>query len=265
MEKGTLGLTKFRTELCGKVIYVSLAKEGPSLEETLGPGYAIAQRMFAHDRRLFLTINYEVEANWKIKIENTLESYHIELIHPETFKTSPDEQVCQHELDPRFTTFTTSEPPPKKRDSVLNEMAHRIAGVPFKQEYKHSLYYPALTFVETGLVTIAESVFPLGPSRSKVLLKFFAYTGPPEKLRSRVLFRGLKYWGERFFNKVTMEDAGIIPSIQRGMESGQMPSEGLISIREERLNHFQDYVLRATSDDADAMYSEPREAAGSVS
>lgn len=249
MEKGSLGLKKYRIEFLGQAIYLTLAKEGPTLEEVLGPGYETGRRLFSTDRRLLLTTSYEVNANWKIKIENTLESYHIELIHPETFAIRPDAQICEHQIEPGFTTFRTSQPPPKKRDSRLNAMAHKIAGVPFSEEYIHHLYYPSIMMVETGLIGIAESTFPLSPSKSRVLLKFFAYTGPKEKLSARLLYRGIRFWGKRFFTKVVMEDAGILPSIQKGMESNDVPSEGLISIREERINHFQDFILRATSGD----------------
>jgi phenylpropionate dioxygenase-like ring-hydroxylating dioxygenase large terminal subunit len=249
MEKGALGLKKVRTEVVGNVIYINLSDDGPTLEEQIGPGYATAQRLFSRDRRLFLTYEYDVEANWKIKVENTLESYHIALIHPETFKNTPDERICEHEIDPRFTTFRTSEPPPKKIDLKLNQMVHAIAGVPFKQEYKHFLYYPAVMMVETGLITVAESVFPTGPHSSKVLLKFFVYTGKPGALASKALFHGIRWWGRKFFVKVALEDAGILPAIQKGLDSPVLPSEGLISIREERLYHFQEYIRRATSDE----------------
>lgn len=262
MEKGALGLKKLRTEVVGNVIYINLSDDGPTLEEQIGPGYAIAQRLFSRDRRLFLTVEYEVEANWKLKVENSLESYHIEMIHPETFKNTPDERVCEHEIDPRFTTYRTTEPPPRKLDLKLNQLVHRIAGVPFSQEYTHFLYYPTVMLVEAGLITIAESVFPLGPRKSKVLAKLFVYTGRSGTLASRGLFRGIRWWGRKFFTKVAMEDAGILPAIQKGLDSPAHPSEGLISIREERLYHFQEYIRRATSDDesldhADAWTSGP--------
>lgn len=258
MEKGKLGLTNIRTEVVGNLVYVSLVNDGRTLEDVLGAeGYANAQRMFSADRRLFLTIDYEVDANWKLKVENTLESYHIELVHPETFKNRPHERDCQHELDPKFSTFTTDEPPPSKLDLKLNQMVHKIAGVPFSQEYKHYLYYPAIMMVETGLITIAESVFPVSGRKSKVLLKFFCYTGKKDGIRSYLLYRGIRHWGRKFFTKVTMEDAGILPSIQKGMDSPEQASEGLISVREERIFHFQEFIRKATSDDVDHPESEP--------
>ena len=82
-----------------------------------------------------------------------------------------------------------------------------------------------------------------------MLLKLFVYTGRPGTLAARGLFRGIRWWGRKFFTNVAMEDAGILPAIQKGLDSPVHPSEGLISIREERLYHFQEYIRRATSDD----------------
>jgi phenylpropionate dioxygenase-like ring-hydroxylating dioxygenase large terminal subunit len=262
MQKGALGLNKYRTETAGHLIYVNLCPDGPSLAEALGPGYAVAQRLFAADRRLFLTVAYDVDANWKLKVENTLESYHIELIHPETFKNMPDERICEHELDPGYSTFSTTEPPPSKLVVYLNRLIHRIRGVPYSQRYKHLLYYPAIMMVETGLITIAESVFPTGPRKSKVLLKFFCNSGTPGTWKAYLVYRALRHFGRKFFTKVTMEDAGILPSIQRGMDSPRQPSTGLISIREERLYHFQEFIRRATCDDEQPVPAEALETAG---
>src|SRR5690606_15889119 len=94
-------------------------------------------------------------------------------------------------------------------------------------------------------------------------MKFFAYCGDPERFLSRLLLRGMKRYGREFFEKVAREDAGIMPSIQRGLQARRHPSEGLISVREERLFHFQEFILQATADDPprehhkESFYSEP--------
>jgi hypothetical protein len=102
-------------------------------------------------------------------------------------------------------------------------------------------------FMRTGLITVAETTLPLAPNRTQILVKVFVYTGPnPDRLKSRLLYRGIRRWGKPFFSKIAAEDAGIMPSIHKGMEAPERPSEGLISIREERLFHFQEYIRKAT-------------------
>ena len=53
-----------------------------------------------------------------------------------------------------------------------------------------------------------------------------------------------------------------MPGIQLGMETGLQPSEGLISIREERLFHFQNYIRRTTQGDRAAPDSGEFEVSG---
>jgi phenylpropionate dioxygenase-like ring-hydroxylating dioxygenase large terminal subunit len=247
MTQGMLGLRKYRTELLGQAIYVNLSDEAPSLAEAIGPGYEIGQKLFSLDRRLFMSLNYEVEANWKVKVENTLESYHVELIHAKTFGRTPDEEICHHELEPGWTTFTTTEEARTSIDRWLIQFINRIAETDVEYEYKHYLYYPSVMFMRTGLITVAETTLPLAPNRTQILVKVFVYTGPnPDRLKSRLLYRGIRRWGKPFFSKIAAEDAGIMPSIHKGMEAPERPSEGLISIREERLFHFQEYIRKAT-------------------
>ena len=72
--------------------------------------------------------------------------------------------------------------------------------------------------------------------------KFFAQTGDITKLRNKLLLRGLANYGKKFFTTVADEDSAVFTSVQRGMETKTPPSTGLISVREERVFHFQQFV-----------------------
>ena len=54
----------------------------------------------------------------------------------------------------------------------------------------------------------------------------------------------IAYWiASRFalkeVTKVIREDLAVLPSIQKGLQSPDLPNGGLISVREERIHHFQ--------------------------
>jgi choline monooxygenase len=125
--------------------------------------------------------------------------------------------------------------------------------VPLTWGYKHLIYYPSVMMMHTGLVSVAETTIPLAPDRTRVLVKLFCYPGPAGTFRARLLYRGLKTFASSFFTKVAGEDAGIMPRVHRGLNSRRHPGTGLISIREERLHHFQDYIRRMTLDEADGL------------
>lgn len=248
MKNGELGLVKYHTETVGQLIFVNLSENPPPLREQLGPGYEVARELFAMDRRQCLSWDYEVECNWKVKIENSLESYHVDYIHPSTFGTAPEAEICFHEMDEGWTTYATTQTAPRSIDDYLNHAVHRIAKKEFDPEYKHYHYYPGLMYAKMGLFSWAEIVFPVTPHRTRIVAKIFINSGPPDRLRSRLLYRALRKWGSKFLWRVVEEDTSVMPDIQKGLLCGQQPSRGLISVREERLFHFQEYIRDKTMD-----------------
>ena len=247
MEQGALGLIKYQTETVGKLIFVNLTENHPSLADYLGPGYQVAQELFAPERRLFLSMDYEVACNWKIKIENSLESYHVDLVHPKTFIETPDEKVCEHVLQPRWTQFTTQQPAATRFNLWMDDKIHQFTGLENDGQYRHYHFYPSMMYGKMSVFSFAETVFPISPDRTRILAKFFCYPGQPGTLKTRIAYRALGHWGKKFWSIVAQEDVNVMPDIHKGMVAPQLPSEGLISVREERLFHFQEYIKRATS------------------
>lgn len=86
LEPGMLGLRQYHTQLCGQLIFVSLAESPPSLREFLGPNYETCQQWFTDDLHTAVVCDREIEANWKVLVENALESYHTSEVHPKTWQ-----------------------------------------------------------------------------------------------------------------------------------------------------------------------------------
>jgi phenylpropionate dioxygenase-like ring-hydroxylating dioxygenase large terminal subunit len=248
MKQGELGLTKVHAQTAGQLIFVNLSDNPPPLKEQLGPGYQVFEEFFSPDRRYFLSMDYEVDCNWKIKIENSLESYHVDFIHKKTFKETPEAEICFHELEDGWTSYSTAQRAVSEIEHRMNLLVHRWAKTEFDGVYKHFHYYPSIMCGKMGLFTFVETVFPITPDRTRIFAKFFIYPGPAGRLGSGLLFRGLSRWGKKFWPIVVEEDTAVMPDIQKGMHSGQQPSRGLISIREERLFHFQEYNRDHTMD-----------------
>ncbi len=88
--KNQLQLTSYRTETVGQLVFVSLASAGPSLAEYLGDEmHRLCQDWFSTDQRHLKEFDSDVEANWKIVVENVLESYHIATVHAKSFTDYP--------------------------------------------------------------------------------------------------------------------------------------------------------------------------------
>jgi glycine betaine catabolism A len=83
------GLWPVRVETWGGFIWVNLEPEGPSLEEALGPFLHRFDRFPFAELRLGGKRTYEVEANWKIVVENFSECYHCAPVHPALNRLTP--------------------------------------------------------------------------------------------------------------------------------------------------------------------------------
>jgi phenylpropionate dioxygenase-like ring-hydroxylating dioxygenase large terminal subunit len=248
MVQGSLGLTAYRTETCGKLIFASLAEQGPSLAEFLGAGYDIAANHASKQQRLCASLEFEYDVNWKIKVENSLESYHLEMVHTSTFGQVPKAEECYHELHPRSSRFWTAQEPSGYWQKQLDRIARRLAHTEITDTFEHSIHYPHIMLGSMGLFRWAEMVLPLSATRTWNVMKLYSYGGTSGTLKSRILCWILGQWGKRFLTKVAIEDQGIIGEVQRGHCSPAKPSEGVISVREERCFHFQDYISRLTAE-----------------
>src|SRR5262245_57935591 len=86
---GMFCLTKYRTEVCGPMIFVTMSPAAPTLRDFLGDGYDRILEWFSPDRQHCLCLIKDFNVNWKIQIENAMESYHTTEIHPRSLGVFP--------------------------------------------------------------------------------------------------------------------------------------------------------------------------------
>ena len=222
-------------------------EEGPSLREWLSEKAArLLEELFPPNFQLVHTLDFEVEANWKCRMENAVESYHVDMVHQGTFGQSPPAEDVIHELEPGWSTYYVTETSARSRiEEMLDRLMHRLAGQEQDRVYRNYFRYPHLMFTKVRLFRSMELVLPISPTRSRFLYKFFCYENPTSR-RSRLARRLLSAWGKRFFPKVVAEDAQAVEWMQKGLNSPRHSSEGVISAREERCHHFQKYVKDET-------------------
>ena len=246
MTRGSVGLKPYPTEVCGQLIFANFSDDPPPLREQWGSPYEECRALCGEGMRLAATFVYDLETNWKIKIENSIESYHVEMIHPKTFRRMPPAEACRHELNDRWASYSAVTEASTAMHRFLDRLAFRLARREPDLEYKQYLIYPNFMFGKMRLFSWAETIIPLSPSRARSVSKIFCYDGRSRGLRSRILTWALARWVRGFFATVGAEDEGIVHEVLLGHRSADHPSPGLISVREERCHHFQEYVKRAT-------------------
>lgn len=250
LEHGALGLHRFPTEVLGHLIFVRLSAGGPSLREHLGDVYPRIAAWFSTDWRHVASIDQTSEANWKVVTENAVESYHVDMVHPKTFGTTPEDRLCAHELHDRWTMFLEDLRERTTLPARLGRLACWLTKVPTDDHYKHLLVYPNFMAADMGLFTFVQSVLPVSPTQTRSLWRVFCNSGRRGSLRARIMWPGLALWARDFFPRIIAEDGAIQAAVQRGLSAAAQPNGGLISAREERIFHFQRFVQRALSDEA---------------
>jgi choline monooxygenase len=233
-------LRPFRLDTCGELVFVNLSPDGPTLREWVGPLWELWSAAYGGAYRHAATWERDFPCNWKVVLENSLESYHIPEVHPKTFKVFPEESNAWHELDPRFTTFKTI-PPPDFITRVSAWIVRRL-GEPVTGEYWHRVLHPHATGSSLDTCQMMQCVFPTGPATCRYRCIFFTLRGRRRNPVAWVLYRVVRAVATGVAKKVFAEDAAIYAAVQRGLEAS--PHPGVIGTREERIHVFQQFVLR---------------------
>jgi phenylpropionate dioxygenase-like ring-hydroxylating dioxygenase large terminal subunit len=235
-------LRPFRVATCGDLVFVNLSENGVSLREWLEPvwdPWSSYGGAYCHAA----TWEQDFPCNWKVVLENSLESYHIPQVHPQTFKDFPPEENAWHELTGRFSSFRTIPPrdfPGRAMDWLVRRLGHPVTG-----EYWHRVLHPHATGSSLDVFRMMQCVFPTGPRTCRYRCIFFTLRGSRGGPLAWACYKFLRWVSTMVARKVFFEDASIYSGVQRGMKAS--PHRGVIGTREERVHVFQEYVNRECS------------------
>lgn len=241
MPGGPECLRKFRTEVRGPLIFVSLNADAPDLVNLLGPLNTVCDEFPASRWQQSSRWSYEFNANWKVVVENTVESYHVPTVHPKTLVRFGDENEIEHLIFDNATIM---------RSTIYSPAAYRrIADwlLPTLEPgcvHQYNLYhgFPNVFLIRIDAMLQMMTVEPLSPETCRLTVYVFTLRAQKENWRSRLLTSA---WGRlktSVIKAVLAEDARLYPDLQKGMKAS--PFHGTISTREELVYAFQDYVKR---------------------
>jgi choline monooxygenase len=236
-------LKKFRLETCGQLLFVCFDPAAPSLAERLADGYQTLRELVSGHWRQAAAWSTDLDCNWKIPVENSLEGYHIPCVHPQTFKEAPTAERTTHVLGPRSTMYRTPNIAPSKTESLLfaiEGLLMRALGRPRSETYTHHHLFPNLLISSTDMLTLCIAVTPLAPTRCRILVRLFSYQ---DERANWLVQRCCGSWARlnRVFSRMVLrEDFAIYPAIQRGLMASQQ--RGCLGVIEERVYAFQRYV-----------------------
>lgn len=253
LEKGQLGLTTLRVETVGAIVFLSFDPAAAPVREWLGGDAERIEDRFDASTRMVWRADDDLPFNWKLLVENNLESYHVGTVHAATLGASPAEQACVHELSPGRSRFEAPGDPTWWGGA--KRFLARSIGRPVDGRYVHGHVHPSFMWVETDLGVGCQSVVPTGPTSCRVSFRTLAWQSRRPRPLADACARRMVRSSLRVWQRIIAEDVAILPQVQAGIESLRHPGPGLISRREERITHFQAWLLERMGHTSTTMRS----------
>lgn len=238
----------------GELVFVALDAGAPRLVDWLDAASVTAlQAALTPDHRAVWSATLPHPCNWKVALENVLETYHLPVLHqnalarrPELFRlfTGTPPRRDTHQLRERSTTWVDSM---GAGSALYRSLAERMRPG-FDATYVHHHAMPNLIVAWSHLVTFLQVVLPTSATTSESRVHLHLWEGESASAAAPFAAPLLRALARRlapaFMARVLAEDAAIYLAVQAGLAGS--PHRGVLSAREERVHAFQRFVRDAT-------------------
>ncbi len=232
-------LRAVKVEAWGPFLFVNLDPNCQPLATQLGELPELFGRYRFSDWARVYSVDYWTDTNWKLYVENNVESYH---------------EPAVHAVLSRYYKHTTAEArhyyylqyAPLPPDDVLHRFLRpgfHLEGLSEPELHGKSTVslFPNFAWILRPYVAIIYLIDPQGPSRTRVrwdwLVPDTETARDPQNLQPLV----------EFFDQIQQEDLRLLPAIQRRILSRGYRPGRLSPSREVGVHLFQELVLRHLS------------------
>lgn len=235
--RAELRLEQWEVETCGELVFVRKSTPGvPDLSAQLGEVLPVVEVISSSLGEQIDCNRMVIGANWKVCVENTLESYHVRSVHPETFARL-NARTVEFGSHPIHTSWTADlEAVTMKQLATVKRMLRLDS--PFKG-YFHQLLFPAITLATTAGLTYSIQTFrPLSPETTEFTSYLFAAKHEGTASQQQILLEAGKP-ASGFNRLVFEEDRVVCEQVQRGIQQANPTRIGELSREERRVADFQ--------------------------
>lgn len=255
-------LSRWHVRTIGPLVFIKKEFAGETLapddlEQQLGDFAEPLTQLASACGELVENTEYVVKANWKLVVENTLEGYHVDCVHPNTIRklgmgglklqssgeTSAAANAGAVETGSRFTfsgqnsaVFSALDPAVSaKMDRTYKFLADRPQKL---SGYRHYYFFPNFVFASTrGESFSIQRILPIDESTTELTSFLFATNGFGELTKMEAALKKQFYASAaEFVREIFLEDAGICELVQRSI--GFAHGLGVLSDEEERICAF---------------------------
>jgi phenylpropionate dioxygenase-like ring-hydroxylating dioxygenase large terminal subunit len=232
-----LKLVQYDVEICGSLLFIKLIKDDTSLAKFFGSYYSYIEEMSNAFGELVDVNEMLIDANWKIVVENTLESYHVNLIHKDSFRKLGTsgldfEFVQKHSSWNTGLKFEEEDPAVKLIHKPYKDRPYTIKG------YKHTIIFPNILISTTyGISFNLSVVTPVNENTS--LFRSFVFVTKKNNEKAKSALEDAYETSLKEFNRtVFAEDKFICEKVQMGAK--HTSHQGELSEEETRVCKFQE-------------------------
>ena len=219
LERADLGLRKVATDVAFGFIFVCLGKAPPRVSDDwrylldeLAP-YRLPEMMPIG------TITTEVwQADWKVVMDNYLESYHVPIGHPglnRMFTPDYDDQLGRNGVA-RGTSWLREQPSSKWAERIYQQLIGSVATHLPESNRRCWRFYSMLPNLGLDIYPDQMDFFQVLPhSPGKTLIRGAVF-GLPDTRREMLITR---YLSNRINNQINCEDRTLCERVQKGLAS----------------------------------------------
>jgi phenylpropionate dioxygenase-like ring-hydroxylating dioxygenase large terminal subunit len=236
-----LRLAAWRVETCGELVFVCGDAQAPNLRTYLGTAFEDIERMTNACGAVIDENVMTIRANWKILVENTLESYHVGFIHPGTFARLGAAEG-QFGWQGEHSTWDTALGP--KFAARIERLMPLFSSRPVKLPgYHHQLIFPNVTLASTHGTSFSLQFFePVTPSETRFTSVVFQTKLDQASDAAHEALGALNQSVKEFNRAVFSEDKEVCEQVQLG--TAETGKTGILSDEELRVGKFQENYSR---------------------
>jgi phenylpropionate dioxygenase-like ring-hydroxylating dioxygenase large terminal subunit len=226
-----LSLLPVAVDTWGPFVFVNPDPEASSLGDALGdlPSHVAASGVDLDRIRFHSHHEWQQEVNWKVALENYLECYHCPVAHPGFSKLI--------DVDPDSYRLSVGPMSASQLGPVRQSALDGRGKLPYdpngevRQSQYHFLFPNTTINIAPGPQNVSiERWVPVGPRATVEVTDYFFDPDESDERIHEVL---------EFDSQVAEEDVALVLSVQRGLDSGQVPQGRLMRESEKLIADFQ--------------------------
>jgi choline monooxygenase len=241
------GLKPIRSEIWMDMIFVNLSGDAPPFDQHIAPLMERWRSLWGDSHGQYKRhgrddeVELELEANWKLAIENYCESYHLPWVHPGLNSYSRLEDHYNIMVADRFSGQGT-------RVYQLPDVADRLAqlGAWPREKLRVAEYIAVYPNVMLGVHVdqfFAVRVEPLGPDRTRESMRLYYVGGGRDDEASEATRQCLR----DAWRSIFVEDVGVVEGMQLGRQSPAFDGGLFSPVMDEANHHFHRWVAKTMS------------------